>query len=64
MTTQLKAIPARQAREGMVMTFVNERFNYVIEDVTFTRDGEVRITSRNDTAVEFFAADQTVWVTA
>lgn len=64
MTTYPHPIQSSQAREGMVMCFVNERINYVIEDVSFTRDGKVRITRGNDTAVEFFEADQTIWVKA
>jgi hypothetical protein len=58
----LTTITAKQAREGMTMAFVNERFNYVIEEVNFTRDGEVQIVSRNDTSVEYFKADANIWV--
>jgi hypothetical protein len=58
----LTVIPAKQAREGMTMAFVNERFNYVIEDVQHTRDGEVKIVSSNDTRVEYFGMDENIWV--
>ena len=58
----LITIPARKAREGMTMAFANERFNYVIEDVQGTRDGEIKIVSGNDTRVEYYAADENIWV--
>lgn len=55
-------IPASQLEEGDTLVFLNERFNRVVEEVTFTRYGDVRVTSGNDTCIEFYESNERVTV--
>jgi hypothetical protein len=57
-----KVIQARDLREGMTLAFANERYNYIIEDVQYTRDEKVKVISGNDTRVEYFDAGAWVYV--
>lgn len=51
-------IKAVKAREGDVMVFSNPRFNYVIEEIAETKDGQVLFRYNNDTATEFYDYDE------
>lgn len=51
-------IKAVKAREGDVMVFSNSRFNYVIEEIAETKDGQVLFRYNNDTATEFYDYDE------
>ena len=62
MRTDVITIKASQLREGHTICFDNPRFDYVVEEVTDSCDGEVRVSSRNDTAVEFYDLRDVVWV--
>ena len=55
-------IKAVKAREGDVMVFSNSRFNYVIEEIAETKDGQVLFRYNNDTATEFYDYDEYISV--
>lgn len=55
-------IPARDARIDMTMCFSNPRDNYLIEDVSDCSDGQIKITGHDGTHVEWYDADEIIWV--
>jgi len=57
-----KNIKAIQAREGDTMVFSNPRFNYIIEEIAETRDGQVLFRYNNDTATEFYDTNEYITV--
>jgi hypothetical protein len=57
-----KAIKASQLQPGMTMAFSNPRHNYLIDDVRTVRDGEIRVDHGDYTAVDFYRADEIVWI--
>jgi FKBP-type peptidyl-prolyl cis-trans isomerase 2 len=57
-----KAIKASQLQPGMTMAFSNPRHNYLIDDVRTVRDGEIRVDHGDYTAIDFYRADETVWI--
>lgn len=58
----IKTIKAIDAREGDVVIFSNSRFNYVIEEIAETKDGQVLFRYRLDTATEFYDYDDMITV--
>lgn len=46
----------------MTMAFSNPRHNYLIDDVRTVRDGEIRVDHGDYTAVDFYRADEIVWI--
>ena len=57
-----RAIRAKNLREGMIVAFANERFNYRIDEVSMTRDGEIKVEHGDFTATDFFDANDLVYV--
>lgn len=57
-----KNIKAIDAREGDTVIFNNPRFNYVIEEIAETKDGQVLFRYRNDTATEFYDYNERITV--
>ena len=57
----LVQIPAAQLKQGMTVCFDNARFDFLVEEVTVGID-EVRVTSRDDSYVEWFELDDLVTV--
>ena len=59
-------ILAKDAKAGMIQRFCDPRFDYVIDDVIddvdFTREGEVKIQHGNFTAVDWYDAREHIWV--
>jgi hypothetical protein len=55
-------VRATDLQEGMEMVFDNPRFNYVIEEVRITRDGEVCVIGHDGGLVEFYRAADWVQV--
>lgn len=55
-------IKAIKAYEGDTVIFNNSRFNYVIEEIAETRDGQVLFRYNNDTATEFYDYNEYITV--
>jgi hypothetical protein len=47
---------------GMTMAFSNERYNFRIDDVEWTRDGEIKVHHGDFTAVDWYEPESNVWV--
>ncbi len=45
-----------------VMAFSNPRQNFLIDDVEWDRDGEIKVHHGNFTAVDWYEAESNVWV--
>lgn len=44
------------------MAFTNPRQNFLIDDVEWDRDGEIKVHHGNFTAVDWYEAESNVWV--
>ena len=56
-------VRARDLREGDVLSYANPRWNLVIDDVSWTRDGEIKVRLGVDgTGTEWYEADQLVQI--
>lgn len=53
---------ASQLEEGDTIIYKNERYNTTVEEVSFTRDGEVRVSCNNGTSIEFYKPNELVTV--
>jgi len=51
-----------KAIQGDTMVFSNPRFNYIIEEIAETRDGQVLFRYNNDTATEFYDTNEYITV--
>jgi hypothetical protein len=58
MKTKTIVFPASKLCAGMTLSFSNPRFNYKIEDVYETRDGQIKVYGRDFTTTEWFDAEQ------
>ena len=56
-------VRARDLREGDVLSYANPRWNLMIDDVSWTRDGEIKVSLGVDgTGTEWYEADQLVQI--
>lgn len=56
-------IKARNARKGMILCFTDSRFNIIIDDVDFLRDGDVKLSVGDQgTGTEFRDPEEYIWV--
>ena len=58
----LKVMQAKCLMPGMVMAFSNPRQNFLIDDVEWDRDGDIKVHHGNFTAVDWYEAESNVWV--
>ncbi len=58
----IRKIQASQLQPGMTVAFSNSRHNFLIDDVRTVRDGEIRVDHGDYTAVDFYRADEIVWI--
>jgi len=58
----LKVMQARCLMPGMTMAFSNPRHNFRIDDVEWTREGEVKVHHGDFTAVDWYEPESNVWV--
>lgn len=58
----INRIKASELKPGMIMAFSNPRFNYLIDDIRWMRDGDIAIDHGNFTAVDFYQPDDIVWI--
>lgn len=55
-------IQARNAQVGMTMCFSIERHNYIIDDVEFSKDDQVKILGNDGSSIEWYDLDDIIWV--
>ena len=55
-------IPASKLCAGMTLAFSNPRFNYRIDEVQETRDGQIMVYGRDFTTTEWFDAEVNLYV--
>ena len=62
MRTNVVRIKAKDAQPGMILCFSNPRYDQVIDEVTWCRDGEVKIETGNFTGSSWWKQDDIIWV--
>ena len=61
--TDLIKIKAKNAKAGMILHFFVPEMDIVIDDVDFTRDGEVKLSiGHGGTGTEFYEREDFIWI--
>lgn len=62
MRTDFKRILAKDVTPGMIRAFDNPRFDYVIDAVSDSKYGEVKLEHGDYTAIDYLNKSDIVWI--
>ena len=63
MRNDIQEIKAKHIQPGMVICYKNSRYDTVVDEVEWTRDGEVLVrTGVDGTGSEWFQPEEIVWI--
>jgi len=62
MRTDIQRIKAKELKAGMTRAFSNPRFDYLIDEVSGSKYGEVKVEHGDFTATDYLNSTDVVWI--